>query len=226
MAPTRILFSVITHNDDISLQCATSLLKLQQLAARRQDIVLDFHILNSVGDALNLYNTGDYLCIVDGQNGFSAEFIFGAVDHKHAAVLGVYPLPQVDWERVKARVQDETATETVGNAGNVYNLVPAEAAMGRYIPVKSVRECKVMCLQCDVIKNMVGDHTKTTKNGKEFHILHFESSADGAFNTPDQTFFRALQRYTHVILADIEEQCTYSGNAQFSGCVGQRGFIR
>lgn len=226
MAPTKIIFAVITRTDDISLQCTTSLLKLQQLAARRQDLVMDFHILGCVGDALNMYAQGDYLVIVDGQNGVPPEFVFGAIDSTHPAVFGVYPLAKVDWERVKSRVQDETATEPLGHAGNVYNIVPKHATMGRYVPVDSINESKVMVLKCSVVESMAGDHTKTTKDGKEYHILHYESSADGEFNTPDQTFFRALQQYTPVVLADIQEQCTYSGNAQFAGCVGQRGFVR
>lgn len=221
--PTRILFAVITHTDDISLQCTTSLLKLQQVAARRPDIVMDFHILNSVGDALNMYAQGDYLVVIDQRNGFTPEFILGALEH--SAVLGVYPTPIVDWERVKARVQDDRATEPLAHAGNVYNIVPESASMSRYVPVKSIRESKVMVIKSSVIESMVGEHTKSTKDGKPFHILHFESSSDDTLNNPDQTFFKTLQRYTNVV-ADLQEQCTMSGSAQFAGCVGLRGFVR
>jgi hypothetical protein len=223
--PTRIIFAVVTHTDELSLQCTTSLLKLQQLAARRADLMMDFHIMNSVGDALNMYSKGDYVVIVDGRNGFSADFIFGAIEAGHKAVYGVYPLPQVDWERVKARVQNENATESLAHAGNVYNIVPQESSMSRYVPIKSIKESKVMILQAAVIESMVGEHTKTTKNGSEFHILHFESSSDNLLLNPDQTFFKSLQGHC-TVLADLQEQCTVSGSAQFAGCVGQRGFVR
>ena len=222
---TRIIFAVVTHTDEISLQCTTSLLKLQQLAARRADLVMDFHIINSVGDALNMYSDGDYVVVVDARNGFSADFIFGAIDGGRDAVYGVYPLSQVDWERVNARVQSVSSSEPMGHAGNVYNVVPEGSSMSRYIPIKSIKESKVMILRASVIEQMVGEHTKTVKNGKPFHIIHFESSSDDELLNPDQTFFKALQRHCAVV-ADLEEQCTLSGSAQFAGCVGQRGFVR
>lgn len=221
-----LIVAVVTGTDDISLQCTTSLLKLQQHAAQKANLKIDFHIVKTYHDALNMYTQCDYLAIIDGQCGFSPTMVVHAVDTQQSAVYGVYPLGKVDWARIDTRLKNPSPGEPLGHAGNVYNIVPKVSSLSRYVPIESVKDSKVMILKSSVIDAMTGPHT-STDNG---HILWYDSSFENTYQTPPQTFFRLLmqqcQQQQTPVMADTHEQCTLSANAEFSGCVGQRGFIR
>lgn len=214
-----LIVAIVTGTDDISLQCTTSLLKLQQHAAQKA-IKIDFHIVKTYHDALNMYTRCDYLAVIEGQCGFSPTMVLHAIETEQSAVYGVYPLGKVDWTRVDTRLKNPSG-EPLGHAGNVYNIVPKASSLSRYVPIDSVKDSKVMILKSTVIDAMTGPHT-STNNG---HILWYDSSFENTYQTPPQTFFRLLSQHTPV-MADTHEQCTLSANAEFSGCVGQRGFIR
>ena len=57
-ATKKVILAVVTQTEDVSLQCTTSLLRLQQAAARRPDVHLDIHIVSTLLEALNI-NPGD-----------------------------------------------------------------------------------------------------------------------------------------------------------------------
>lgn len=219
MAPTTIVLAIVTKTEDVSLACTTSLLRLQQQAARRDDIILDVHIVPEVNDALNLV-TGDYVVAIDAQCGFPPEFVFGVVECKHSAVAGVYPLPKVDWDRVSKVLHSEVSTEPLHHAGNVYNLTPAVASMQRYVPVKHVRELRVLALKTQVIKDLMGPSTSYADNTK--HLVCHDAVYDDTFHNVYQTLFRKIPQ----IVADVEAPCVLSAPAQFAGCVGMRASVR
>lgn len=217
-SPTTVVLAIITKTEDVSLACTTSLLRLQQHAARREDVVLDVHIVPELNDALNLV-TGDYVVAIDAQCGFSPEFVFGAVNSKHPAVAGVYPLPKVDWDRVK-KVLHSDSKEPLCHAGNVYNLTPAVATMQRYLPVAKVEELRVLALKTSAIKDLMGPSTSYAENTK--HLVCHDAVYDDTFHNCYQTLFHKLP---HMV-ADVEAPCVMSAPAQFAGCVGMRGSVR
>lgn len=219
MSRETVLLAVVAPTDDVSLQCTTSLLKFQQHMATKA-VSMDFHIVKSVREALNLFPRCTWLVVIDGQCGFSSTFISDALESGHGAIYGVYPLPTVNWPRVQERLQSGDG-EPIGHAGNVYNLVPKSASLAQYVPVQSVTDSKVMILRSDIIDTITGPHTSC----EDGHVVWYDSSYQNQYHTPAQTFFRLLSQHT-TVMADIREQCTVSGNAQFSGCVGQRGFLR
>ena len=256
----EITFALVTPTEDVCLQCATSLLRLQQSAARRADVHLNVHIVSSLLEALNLSvpspatdgAAGRWLVIVDGSAGFPDEFIYQAITSAHDMVLGVYPLAKVDWERVNTCLTDEEHTEPTSHTGNVYNLTPKNASFTRYVQVDDIQEAKIMCISTSALKKLSGPHTSYTKPSPGHLYTH-----DSVFVTdkedrgdrgdrggvediedidsqpiimqqsnPYQTLFRRFVDIGLSVVADIEHQCINSGNAQFAGCVGRRGFVR
>lgn len=221
-APSRIILAVVTTTEEVSLQCTTSLLRLQQTVATRKDLALDFHVVSSFLDALQLHSRGEYLVIVDQKCGFTADFVLAGL--QHPAVVGVYPLGQVDWKRVETRINSPGSQEPLHHAGNVYNIVPANTMLARYIALQSVIECRVLILHSEEIAKITGPHTEyIDANGDAKHLLTHSSVFENQLQNEYQTFIRKLQC---PVVADVQEQCTMSANAQFAGCVGQRGFIR
>jgi hypothetical protein len=219
---TRIVLAVVTKTEEISLQCTTSLLRLQQAIATKKDLVLDFNIVTSFLDALNLHTKGDFLVIIDQQCSCSVEFVLGGL--QHPAVVGVYPLGQVNWKRIETRINTPGATEPLRHAGNVYNIIPAQASLSRYLPVQSVVESKVLMIKSEEIAKITGPHTEyTDAQGVRKDLLAHPSVFENTLQNEYQTFIRKLQC---PLVADVQEQCTLSANAQFAGCVGQRGFVR
>jgi hypothetical protein len=222
MAPRRVLLAIITHQDELSLVCTTSLLRLQQVAGRRDDVLLDVHLVPTFLDALNTYSKGDYVFIVDGTIGVPPEFVFNAIASDHDVVAGVYPLPKVDWDRVAKVLGDAASTEPLNHAGNTYNVTPAPGRSGvsRYVPVREVKELKVLCLKSSVLEKLAGPETSYDKG----HLFTYDSVFDNAFSNVYQTLARKLG--IESIMADLDCPCVCAGPAQFAGCVGMRGSIR
>lgn len=229
--PTVVL--AIVANDDVTLQCTSCLMQLQQEAVARQVCVLDLHVVTTFLDALNLYDKGQYLVIMDGKCGVPPEFVFGFVTGNHAAVAGVYPLPVIDWDKVAVAVSlaahtSNPPTESVQHAGNVYNVMPSNGGFARYLPVdmESVHELRVLGLSTEVLKNMAGPHNEfKTPHGQTRYLFAYDSVFDGKYRNPYQTFARLLPSDVRLV-ADVQEQCMFTGPAQFAGCVGMRGYVR
>lgn len=220
MALTVVL-AIVSKTDDVSLACTTSLLRLQQHAARREDIALDVHIVGDLLEALNI-GRGDYIVTIDAQCGFPVEFIFGLLDSGHKVVAGVYPLPRVDWDRVKKTLESESK-EPLGHSGNVYNLTPVlGGGLQRYAPVKEVKELRVLAIATSVLAEMAGP-CNSFGDGK--YLYCHDSVYEDVFQNPYQTLVRKLPSDVRV-MADLDMPCVLSAPAQFAGCVGMRGFVR
>lgn len=232
MAGLPLVILAIVAKDDVSLQCTTSLMQLQQEAVQRQVCTLDLHIVSTFLEALNLYDKGQYLVIIDGQCGVRPEFVFGLIASKHKVVAGVYPLPVVNWDRLalslsKAHHTSKPALEPIHHAGNVYNLTPANGGFARYLPVKtgSVQDLRVLGLATQVLRDMAGPHNAFSVQGETKHLFAYDAVFDDTLHNPYQTFVRLLPASV-TLMADVQEQCVLSGPAQFAGCVGMRGYVR
>ena len=228
----NVSFAIVTPNEDVCLQCATSLLRLQQTAARKPDIHLDIHFVSSFLDALNVVSVEDnkWLIIVDASCGIPDQFVYHAIESGKDMVLGVYPLARVDWNRVSTRLNcDETDTEPLAHAGNVYNVTPKSAAYNRYVTVADAEETKIMCVSTAALRKISGPHTSFVQPNSGHLFTHDSVNVkDGISQRSNvyQTIVRKFLDHGLSVVADIENQCTNSGNAQFAGCVGLRGFVR
>lgn len=224
--PRKVVLAVVTTTDDISLACTTSLLRLQQLAARR-NVALDVHVVGSFLEALNTHEHGDFVVAMDAACGVPPEFVFGLLDSKdHPVIAGVYPLAKVDWDRVGRVLADPLATEPLSHAGNVYNVTPSPGpGLHRYVPIKDVSELRVLGVSSAILAAMAGPHLSyTDSDGNDKTLFAYESVLDGAYQNPWQTFARLLG--STPIVADLEAPCVFAAPAQFAGCVGMRSVLR
>jgi len=219
-----IVLAIVTPADELSLVCTTSLLRLQQMAARRGDVLLDVHIVPTFLEALNTYARGDYLAVLDANVGAPPEFVFGVLDSPAAAahplIAGVYPLPRVDWERVSKTAKDPAATEPLSHAGNVYNVTPGAATLAhRYAPVTALAELRALVVDCRVLARMAGPDISYVENGATKYLFAHESVWENSRQNEYQTFAR---KSGESVVADLEAPCVLAAPAQFAGCVGMR----
>jgi hypothetical protein len=217
MAPKSAVLAIITATEEISLACTTSLLRLQQEAARRGNM-LSVTIVPTFLEALNSRNEEfDYLIAIDGAAGVPPEFVFGVLDGTHEAVAGVYPLPQIDWDRITRALVREDSAEPIHHAGNVYNLTPtAGVNLARYVPVAKVEELRVLAVSTKVLDGIYGDPF-----GSDHRLYTCETVESGKLLNAYQTFARKVS-----LVADLEAPCSLSAPATFAGCVGYRGYVR
>lgn len=219
-----IVLAIVAPTDELSLPCTTCLLKLQQIAARRGDIKLEVSIVPTVLQALNQYKQGDWVVVLDSMLGMPPEFVTGLFECQHDVVVGVYPLPVVDWNRVSSRVlgpeTSRAGAEPLQHAGNVYNIKPKASRMQRYVPVADAAELKLLAVRSSLLQDMAGP-TTSFEGGD---LFAYESVFDNQFQNVYQTFARkvGLDR----VVADLESPCMLSAPAQFAGCVGMRTALR
>ena len=222
-APQKtIVLAIVTAADEISLACTTSLLRLQQMAARRGDVLLDVHIVPTFLEALNTYARGDYLAVLDANIGAPPEFVFGVLEPGVDAKLiaGVYPLPRVDWERVSKTAKDPAATEPLSHAGNVYNVTPGAATLAhRYVPVTALTELRALIVDCRVLQRMAGPDISYVDGGATKFLFTHDSVWENSRQNEYQTFAR---KSGETVVADLEAPCVLAAPAQFAGCVGMR----
>ena len=223
-SPRTVVLAIVTNDQDITLMCTTSLLRLQQVAARRGDCLLDVRIVATFLEALNTFEAGDFVVIVDGACGVPPEFVLGVLDAPHEAIAGVYPLPKIDWDRVSKTLETPGASEPLQHAGNVYNLEPAQGPLKRYVPVKTVRDLKVLALSSKVLRQMAGpSNSYLAEDGSKHYLFTHDSVFENALQNQYQTLARRLPV---PLVADLELPCVMTGPAQFAGCVGMRGSVR
>jgi hypothetical protein len=219
-----IVLAVVAPVEELSLACMTSLLRLQQLAARRNDVRLDVHMVPTFLDALNAYVAGEFVVVLDANIGAPPEFVFGILDSKHNVIAGVYPVPGVDWDRVRKIADDPLANEPLNHAGNVYNVIPASAGFQRYIPIAEIKELRALAVRSSVLEKLAGpDISYAAEDGTTKYLFTHDSVFENKLQNVWQTFAR---KTGEVIVADIETPCVYNAPAQFAGCVGMRTSLR
>ncbi len=221
-----IVIAIITPNDDISLACTTSMLRLQQVTGRRTDVRLDVCIVPTFLEALNTFGDladGDYVVAIDATVGIPPDFVLGVLDSKHPVVAGVYPLGTINWDRVGKVLRDPHDQEPINHAGNVYNVTPSGAgALQRYVAVSKVLELKVVAIAASKLREMAGPDISYEHSDKTKYLFAHDSVFENAYQNPYQTFARKVGD----IVVDLESPCILSAPAQFAGCVGMRQTLR
>lgn len=219
-----VVLAIVAPTDELSLPCTTCLLKLQQIAARRGDIKLEVNIVQTVLQALNQYEHGDWVVVLDSMLGMPPDFVTGLLDCPRDVVAGVYPLPVVDWERVSSKIEgpetSDAGAEPLHHAGNVYNVKPKSSRMQRYVPVADVAELKLLAVRSSLLREMAGPDTSFVGG----HLFAYDSVYNDTLQNAYQTFARKVG--LENIVADLESPCMLSAPAQFAGCVGMRTALR
>lgn len=221
-ADRSMLLCIVTNGRaDATLSCAVSLLRLQTLLMRSPErIKADMHFVRSMDDALHAlrtHGTARGVAIVDSSMGFTPEFPLRAMASGLPVVVASYPLPVVDWERVKS----QPATEDPQFWGNVYSCKPSgRFGPGGYAHVLEAR-LGVAWIDRQVVADIEARHPElVSEDGVMFAS---EGVYGGKRRTADERF---LDLYGGDVWADIERPGNSTGPMEFGGCVGARTVLR
>ena len=199
----RVLLAVIAAGGvtgSCSLGFAVSMLRLQAalLADARSGVQAVLQVLPGLREAAAAARDGtfDALVAVSPLVAFPTTFVTRALATRAPFVTGVYPLPRLDWDRVKARADD--TREAMRFKGNSYNVeaagaVPTEHA--GYVAVKAASLGAVV-LRAEAVEALAA-----------------------CTGSSDQDLCKAWGK---DILADLDQPCATVGPIEFTGCVGLR----
>lgn len=222
-APSTIVLCVVTNGrQEVSLACAVSMLRLQNaLMMSPSPLRADMHFVESLDDALNvLHRHADAAgaLIADHGIGFDAEFAFRALRSGLPLVAGTYPLPTVDWERVKQAPENEDP----GFWGNVYNVTPTGRFNAQGYARVSAARLGLVWVSKAAVAEIARKHPElATDDG--YVPFALAGVYDGKRLDGNDRF---LQLYDGEIWADIERPATSTGPLEFGGCVGSRQVLR
>lgn len=203
--------------------CAVSLLRMQTMLMTSADpIRADMHFVSTLDDALNCLRANKDAVgalMVEGGIGFDPSFGLEAMKSGMPLVAGVYPLPVVDWERVKT----QPANEVPQHWGNVYNVKPAGSpGPNGYLPVTDAA-LGVVWVSADVVRSIESRHPEiVTADGSSAAFARAGVYA----GVRREAHERFLDLWAGPVYADPNRQCSSSGPAEFGGCVGARTVLR
>ena len=130
--PKRVLVAAV-HADgrnESSLGFVASMLRLQiELLKVATPIQVEVVFFGSADAALTAAKGYDVVCVLDTFVGFPPTLITRALASGHDIVVGVVPLPGLDWERVAKIARAGDDAEPLSTAGVRYNVTPT-ASLG------------------------------------------------------------------------------------------------
>ena len=221
-AETVLLCIVTDSKRDVSLMCSMSLLRLQtELVRLPRRVTIKVHFVTSLDEALNALR-GDQQAsgaiVVQGTIGFETEFALRAIASGLPVVVGTYPLPRVDWDRVKTR----PANEPPQHWGNVYNAKPTGTMRpGGYV-LAADAELGVAWVARSVLTDIVARHPEVV-SAEGRAAFATPGVFGGRYLTDHQRF---LQLHGGDVWADTQHPACNSGPTEFVGCVGARAVLR
>jgi hypothetical protein len=223
--PAKLLHICVVTKDrhEVSLMCAVALLRLQTMLMTSEDPVrADMHFVPTLDDALNRLHSAPEAVgalVVEGTMGFDPALALDAMRSGLPVVVGVYPLPLVDWNRVKTQPKGEAPQHW----GNIYNVRPSgpETAKG-YVPV-SEATLGVAWITSDAVRSIATRHPEIFTADRASGAFARAGVYDGVRQDEHQRF---LSLWAGPVYADAAKSCTSSGPAEFGGCVGARAVLR
>lgn len=191
-----------------SVGFAVSMLRLQT-AMRGSPVPLSavLEIVPSLRAAIELAakdETYRALVAISGFIAFPPSFVLRALSSGKPFVAGVYPLPRIDWDRVKAKAHSKSK-ESMEFRGNVYNIDAANAQHvgGGFMEVP----------HGDVEPGAV--------------VLTREAIVAVSKCVPlPVTDAGVPAAWGQAIAVDVDAPCSTFGPVEFFGCVGTRSVLR
>lgn len=196
----RVLVAAVSSSGTCSLGFAVALLRLQvalQTAPNMQAVVDFVPSVRAAAVAAKRDGAFDAVVAVSSTLSFPAGFVLRGIVTPAPFVAGVYPLPGIDWERVKARAG--LGTEDMRFKGNTYNIDPERA---KRCDVPGYMAVEAAGLGAVVLKGEA-----------------VEAVAGAAEGATDEAICAA---WGEPILADLDHPCVNQGPMEFTGCVGFR----
>lgn len=197
----RVLLAIVAAGGvtgSCSLGFAVSMLRLQAalLADARSGVQAVLQVLPGLKDAAAAAKDFDALVAVSPLVAFPVALVTRALTTRAPFVTGVYPLPRLDWDRVKARADD--TREAMRFKGNTYNIEAADAVPTEHAGYMAV---------------------KTASLGAVVLSKEAIEALAACTGSSDQDLCKAWGK---DILADLDQPCATIGPIEFTGCVGLR----
>lgn len=223
----RVIIAIITEGrGDMTLQTCVSILNLQMtLMTSPGGFQADMRFYKSNNEALTaLYKEKGFqaLYIINFSTGVPGDFATKAWNSDKEVVVGIHPLPAIDWERVKANIAN--TAESLQNTGVVYNLslggIPDENG---YAKVKSIKTSEVMFVKREVVEEIVkANPTVVSKDGQHASFA-LEGVYDGVYMSETERF---VKLYGKTIFGDTARSVNKCAPCEYIGVVGNRSQIR
>ena len=225
--PPRVIIAIITEGrGDMALQACVSILNLQMcLMTSSNGFQADLRFYNTNNEALTaLYIEKDFkaLYIVNFSTGVPGDFALKALNSDKDVVVGIHPMPTIDWDRVKENIAN--TAESLQNTGVVYNLslggVPDENGYAR---IKNIKEAGVMFVKREALDTIVKNNpTVVTKDGKHTSLF-LDGVYDGVYLTGVERFGKL---YNKTMFGDTARSVNKCGPCEYIGIVGNRTQVR
>lgn len=218
----KVLLCVVTNGRaEVSLTTAISMLRVQSrlVGTPQPPFSIEMVFLGSLDEALNAgWKSGaDAVFAVEGTVGFDADFLWEAMASGFPVVVGTYPLPVVDWERVKTRPESEAPSFW----GNVYNVKLKDNLKNGYALCEAA-ELGMLVVQRPALQKIADAHPDIVDADGNASF-----AAPGVYGgqraSASQRFF---QLFGEPVWADIRRGGTCTGPTEFGGCVGARTVLR
>lgn len=223
----RVIISVITEGRrDMALQACVSILNLQMnLMTHPNGFQADLRFYKTNNEALTaLYAEKEFVAvyIVNFYAGVPGDFAPKAWKSDKDVVVGIHPMPAIDWDRVKENIAN--TSESLQNTGVVYNLslagIPDETG---YAKVKSIQDASVMFVKREALDTIVKENPEVvTKDGKHTS-LYLEGIYDGVYLSGIERFSKLYGKPMYGDTACAVNKC---GSCEYIGIVGNRSHIR
>jgi len=225
--PPRVIIAIITEGrGDMALQACVSILNLQMaLMTSPNGFQADLRFYKSNNEALSaLYAEKDFkaVYIVNFSTGVPGDFALKAFNSDKDIVVGIHPLPTIDWDRVKENIAN--TAESLQNTGIVYNLslggIPDENG---YAKIKSIKAADVMFVKREALDAIVKSNPTVVTKDEKHSSLFLDGVYDGVYLTGVERF---VKLYGKTMFGDTARTVNKCGPQEYIGIVGNRSQVR
>lgn len=231
MTTTKVLIAGVSNpqKNESSISFAMGMLRAQAELLTRRDVAVNVGLYTSMHEVLNsFYKRGfDVLVAIDSLLGVNERFITRNIWCTHDLVAGVYPLPHIDWEKVKEKTQAGSAEPTAlqGLDYNVSGIRGADLG-SKYLTIDPPADMRAFVLKRSVLEAAVQAHPEiafTNGAGETEYNFWTTRVVDNRRLTEAENLCALWGGPVH---ADYEYQLQNFGPLDFAGCVGNRQVIR
>lgn len=223
----RVIIAIITEGrGDMALQACVSILNLQiNLMTSPNEFQADLRFYKTNNEALSaLYADKDFkaVYIVNFSTGVPGDFALKAWNSDKDIVVGIHPLPTIDWNRVKENIAN--TAESLQNTGAVYNLslggIPDEDG---YAKIKNIKAADVMFVKREALDAIVKTNPTVVTKDEKHSSLFLDGVYDGVYLTGIERF---VKLYGKTMFGDTARTVNKCGPQEYIGIVGNRSQVR
>lgn len=223
----RVIIAIITEGrGDMTLQTCVSILNLQMaLMTSPNGFQADMRFYKTNNEALTaLYNEKDFkaVYVINFSTSVPGDFSLKALNSDKDIVIGIHPMPTIDWDRVKENIAN--TTESLENTGVVYNLslagIPDENGYAR---IKNVKCADVMFVKREALDAIIKENPTVVSTDGKHTSLFLDGVYDGVYLSGIERFSKL---YGKIMYGDTKRTVNKLGPQDYVGIVGNRTQIR